>query len=373
MEQVRNANNSSSNKSSNKSNLKKMFWWVILWTLLLTSCQDKKSSKVEEPQEVKIEDVAEWVVEDINEPIDIQETREYKIYKLWLGSIVPIKWDIQRAKVKISNTPELSNILTWKDVEFETIMPSIIKESMMNNAARSNSWAVGYFQLKPIAVKDVVDNYKIGNLKLDANNPVDNVILWSLYRKRSMNLLKQWLWANLSDADLEKMMILSYNAWPARIKTLFKESKAKNYNEFEKFLAKRIWVRKSPTKKTDKTYWVDYMDPLTDINFDLLKNREERKIAEWLRYVAVIDGISSYIKENQTIQILWKVTCDENTTLFSAVKNLREQWLFKKNSSVNDICKIILETNGFKDTETPKNTVLILVKEPLQAYLSEEN
>ena len=24
----------------------------------------------------------------------------------------------------------------------------------------------------------------------------------------------------------------------------------------------------------------DYMDPLTDINFDLLKNREERKIAE---------------------------------------------------------------------------------------------
>ena len=374
MEQVRNFNNSSSNKSSKKSNFKKMFWWVLLWTLLLTSCQDNKSSKAEEEQEVKIEDVAEWVVENINEPIDVQETREYKIYKLWLGSIVPIKWDIQRAKVKISNTPELSNILTWKDVEFETIMPSIIKESMMNNAARSNSWAVGYFQLKPIAVKDVVDNYKIGNLKLDANNPVDNVILWSLYRKRSMNLLKQWLGAaNLSDTDLERMMILSYNAWPARIKTLFKESKAKNYNEFEKFLAKRIWVRKSPTKKTDKTYWVDYMDPLTDINFDLLKNREERKIAEWLRYVAVIDWISSYIKENQTIQILWKVTCDENTTLFSAVKNLREQWLFKKNASVNDICKIILETNGFKDTETPKNTVLILVKEPLQAYLSEEN
>jgi hypothetical protein len=373
MEQVKNSNNSSSNKSSKKSNLKKIFWWAILWTLLLTSCQDNKSTKSDDVQELKIEDVADGIIEDINEPIDIQKTREYKIYKLWLGSIVPIKWDIQRAKVKISNTPELSNILTWKDVEFETIMPSIIKESMMNNAARSNSWAVWYFQLKPIAVKDVVDNYKIGNLKLDVNNPVDNVILWSLYRKRSMNLLKQWLGSNLSDTDLEKMMILSYNAWPARIKTLFKESKAKNYNEFEKFLAKRIWVRKSPTKKIDKTYWVDYTDPLTDINFDLLKNREERKIAEWLRYVAIIDGISSYIKENQTIQILWKVTSDENTTLFSTVKKLREQWLFKKNASINDICKIILETNGFKDTETPKNTVLILVKEPLQAYLSEEN
>ena len=113
MEQVRNFNNSSSNKSSKKSNLKKMFWWVLLWTLLLTSCQDNKSSKAEEPQEVKIEDVADGVVEDIDEPIAIQETWEYKIYKLWLGSIVPIKWDIQRAKVKISNTPELSDILTW--------------------------------------------------------------------------------------------------------------------------------------------------------------------------------------------------------------------------------------------------------------------
>ena len=77
------------------------------------------------------------------------------------------------------------------------------------------------------------------------------------------------------------------------------------------------------------------------------------------------------MKANETIQILWKITCDENTTLFSAVKKLREQGLFKENASVNEICKIILETNGFKDTETPKNTDLIIVKEPLQEYLNE--
>jgi hypothetical protein len=35
---------------------------------------------------------------------------------------------------------------------------------------------------------------------------------------------------------------------------LFKESKAKNYKEFEKFLAKKIGVTNNPTKKTDKTY-----------------------------------------------------------------------------------------------------------------------
>jgi hypothetical protein len=31
--------------------------------------------------------------------------------------------------------------------------------------------------LKPIAVKDVVEAYGIKDLNLDANNPVDNVIL----------------------------------------------------------------------------------------------------------------------------------------------------------------------------------------------------
>jgi hypothetical protein len=45
--------------------------------------------------------------------------------------------------------------------------------------------------------------------------------------------------------------------------------------------------------------------------------------------------------------------------------------LFKTNASVNEICKIILETNGFKDTETPKNADLIIVKEPLEEYLNE--
>lgn len=300
---------------------------------------------------------------------NIQGTREYKIYKLWLGSIVPIKWDIQKAKAKISNIPKLSNILTWKDIEFETILPSIIKESMMDNDAKNKSGAVGYFQIKPIAVKDVEDFYKINDLKLDANNPIDNIILWSLYRKRSLNLIKNQLKMQLSDYDLEKMMILSYNAWAERTKNLFKESKAKNYKEFENFLAKKIWARGKPTKKRDKTYWVDYIDPLTDFNIDNLKTKEDKKIAEWLRYVAIIDWISKYIKANETIQILWKITCDKNITLFSAVKDLRNQWIFKKDASINEICKIILETNWYWERETPTWVDLLVIKDALVDYL----
>ena len=352
MEKKENLHNSTWNTSS--SNIKKLFWWWILWILLLTSCQESKDNKVQENQKNEIEIV--W--NNTQKIRDIQEPREYKIYKLWLGS-----------KVKIANTPELSENLKWKDIEFKTILPSIIKESMMSNDARSNSWAVGYFQLKPIAIKDVIDYYNIKDLKLDANNPVDNVILWSLYRIRSLNLLKEWLNADLSDDDLEKMMILSYNAWPARIKSLFKESKATNYKDFEKYLAKKIWVRENPTRKTDKTYWVEYTDPLTNLNLDNLRTREDKKIAEGLRYVAIIDGISWYINSNNTIQILWKITCDKDLTLFSIIKNLREQGVFKKDSSINEICKIILETNWYSEKETPIWVDLLLIKNALIDYL----
>lgn len=303
-----------------------------------------------------------------SEPKIIPATREYKIYRLWLGSIVPIKWDIQKAMVKITNTPKLSSILKWKDVEFETIIPNILKESMMNNDAISSTWAIGYFQLKPIAVKDVIDTYWISDLKLNVNDPVDNIILGSLYRKIVLKTVKQWL-NNLSDYDLEKITILSYNAWTERIKRLFKESKSYNYQEFEKFLAKELWVTKDPIKKRDKTYWVDYIDPLSDLNIDNLKTREDKKIAEWLRYVAIIDGISWYIKSHETMETLWKITINKDNTLYSAIIDLRKRWIFKENASVNEICKIILESNGYWERQTPEWTELLLIKEALIDYL----
>lgn len=351
--------------TSSSSKIKNIFWWIILWTFLLTSCQGNKNEKIVPQKDNNIEEISKTT----EEHTEREWTREYKIYKLWLGSIVPIKWDIQKAKVKISNNPELSKILNEKDIDFETIIPSIIKESMMDNSAKSSSGAIWYFQLKPIAVKDVVNFYEIQKLNLDASNPTDNIILWSLYRKRGMILLKDWLSSNLSDKDLENMMILSYNAWPARIKKLFRESKAKNYKEFEKFLAKKIWVKKNPVKKTDKTYWVEYLDPLTDLDLNSLKTKEDKKIAEWLRYVAIINWISWYIKSNETIKYLWKIRCDKNTTIFSEVKRLRDKGIFKKDASINEICKIILESNWYWEKETPMWVELLIIENALTDYL----
>jgi hypothetical protein len=41
--------------------------------------------------------------------------------------------------VKITNNPKLSKNISQKDIEFENIIPSILKESMMDNDARSSS------------------------------------------------------------------------------------------------------------------------------------------------------------------------------------------------------------------------------------------
>jgi hypothetical protein len=360
--------NKTSSTPSNKSfvsKYKSAFWWLVLWTLLFGSCQTNDDVKSHNSQIDKVMEIT-----DGNQnPIDIHESWEYKIYRLWLGSVAPVKWDIKKARTKIEKTPELLKILDDNDIKFEKIMPIIIKESMMKNNSRSKSWAVWYFQLRPIAVKDVEKYYGIEDLKLDANNPIDNIILWCLYVKRSLILVKKWLDVKLSDSDWEKMMFLSYNVWPATVKKLFIESKASNYREFERFLAKRIWVKKSPVKKIDSVYKVEYMDPLVDLDLSTLKSGETKKIAEWLKYVAIIDWISWYMNEAATMQILWKIKLNDNTSLFSEVKRLKDLWIFKKDAPIDKICDIILGSNWFSEKSIPKWAELLVIQNVLTKYL----
>ncbi len=299
-------------------------------------------------------------------PKEINSPREYKVYKLWLGTSEIIKSDIQKAKTKISENSKLSNILKWEDFKFETILPIIIKESMMNNSAVSRTWAVGYFQLKETAVDDVINTFWLGNLRLNYKDSVDNIIIWVLYKKILLERVKKR--CNFSGSDLENIMILSYNAWDTRIRGLFQKSNFKNYQEFERFLAKRLWVSKAPTQKKDGTYWVKYMDPLTDLKYDSLKSREDQKIAEWLRYVAVINGIKSYFNNAEKIRVIWKITCDKDNTLFSNVKALRDWGKFRNNASVNEICKVILESNGYWEN-VPYWVDLLLIEEALKDFL----
>lgn len=343
--------------SKNKKNI---IWWLIMWILLLNSCQKDPKENIPWPQRNN--------TEIIDNTKNIKSSWEYKVYNLWFHNIAPVKRDIQKAKMKIANNDKLSKILSEKDTDFETIIPKIIKESKMNNNEVSKSWAVWYLQLLPKAIKDVENTYDTKDLNLNAKDPVDNIIIWCLYRKRCINLNKKRLDENTSNEDLEKIMIISYNIGPTETKRLFIESKAKNYKEFEKYLAKKIWIKWKPVKRVDKDYHVEFMDPLVGLDYDKL-SKEDKKIAEGLRYVATIEWISSYLTQENTIQILWKIICDKENTLFTAVKKLKEQWIFKKDAPINKICKIILDTNWYSENNIPEWIELLVIKNALKNYL----
>ncbi len=92
---------------------------------------------------------------------EILEPWEYQLYKLNLNSIVPIKGDILKARVKIDRSEKLRALLGSEDLKFENLLPMILKESMLDAEALSSANAKGYMQLMDIAVKDVIDDYKL--------------------------------------------------------------------------------------------------------------------------------------------------------------------------------------------------------------------
>jgi len=364
-------------KTSNKKGYCGKVSAMLLSILLLIWCWNKDWENNEtSSNETSITEVTEIQSDcenlEVNE-VTIQEPWEYKIYSLHLNSIIPIKKDLTRAAIKVEENEKLKSLLNNEDMKVTTLLPMIIKESRMDNSQISSSWATWYLQLKSWAVRDIVERYKIDDLKLNVNDPVDNLIMWALYRKRNLELIKYALkWTNLSfsEEDYEKLNIISYNAWSKRITDLLKQSKAKTMDEFKRYLNRHLWFSWKTTEEYDSNYHIKFQDPFnwkksSELNFSW----DNKKVAEWVRYLAVIEGLNKYINKKNSIVIFWKVSCTKEKTLFSQIKSLRDKWYFKKNAGINDICKIVLESNWYWEKETPVWVDLLLVKNALEEYL----
>gem|GEM_PF-4475694 len=104
---------------------------IALATLLSFSACDSKQEKTQ----------TQTIDQSINDITtnNIPMTREYKIYKLQLNSIVNIKYDIQKAQQKVNQKEELTKILNKEDLSIHTLLPQTIKESNMNNSKTSKS------------------------------------------------------------------------------------------------------------------------------------------------------------------------------------------------------------------------------------------
>ena len=315
-----------------------------------------------------------WAHEIYNWEREVKEWWEYKIYKLQINEIAPLKWDFMRAQKKIDSIPKLKSLING-DFDIESLLPLIIKESEMNNSKVNASWATWYLQIMDIALNDINKAYKLQDLNLDKNNAVDNLIIWALYMRRNMeiinkNLEKIWKYDIFSAKEKHELNILSYNIWANRMVDLLKNSNANSLNEFKNYLRRSIWCTGPIQKKADPHYKIEYYDLLDWKDKSEFVWKENQKIAEWLRYLEVINWLDLYIKEETTIISIWTIDINK-WSLFSQVKDLRDQGIFKESANINEICKTILETNWFKETETPSWVELILIKEALADFLAE--
>lgn len=339
---------------------------ALLWVLQTPSCQQAGENK--DPMMDK--DAIEVVDKNT-----ITEPREYKIYKLDINSISAVKYDLLKAKKRVQSSDVLKKHLTMDDFAYEKILPKITKESSLDNDSESHSGAIGYMQLKPDAIEDINKLQWIQGITLDPLNPVDNIILWVLYRKITENRLENSLQkagVHFSEKDRDMLMVFSYNAWDARALKYLKMAHkdwVKTMDGYIKWLVeKQLKIPYNPVEKMDPTYGVVYTDHFWSYNVHWTTNRELKKIIEGIRYVAVIDALQNYLATDETIDVIDLIRLQWKETLFSKVKEMRDKGVFKKDASINEICKIILKTNWFEEKQTPQDVDLFLVKEELKRF-----
>ena len=305
---------------------------------------------------------------------DIDEWREYKVYKLKINGIESLKHDFMKAKIKIDGNEKLKNLI-WTQFQIENILSLIIKESSMDNSKVSSTGVVGYLQTTKAVVKDVTEKYWLEDLNLDRKDPVDNLIIWFIYHKKiNKGLIESWLKSvkniKLSEKDKNELCILWYNIWPNRTIDLLKESKAKDLKEFKKYLREKLWLKWYMVKKTDPYYKIEYRDPLEWKDPSSFDTKLKRKIAEWLRYLEIINWLDVYLEKKTKIRILWSIISTENW-IYSQIKEMRDnQKIFKSNANISQICNVILQTNGYYESEVPGWIKLVLIKEALSEFLN---
>ncbi len=353
------------NQLSNNKYLNKILHMFCVLALFgaLSSCQN--TTKNNKSEEYQIEQKEREKKQTTN--------REYIIYKKQINSIVGVKSHLTKAQEKVDKYQVLSNILSSDDMSISTLLPKILKESAMDNTRTSISGAQWYMQLTQIAIDEIYRIYpNTKDINLNPTEPVDNIILWALYRKlthKDMSSVLQENKINFSENEIELLMILSYNIGPSRTKNFIKQYKPSTFENFIVTMIKKNSLPYNPTEAYDNIYKVHYINMFGDKEFSSESTREKNKIKEGVRYVYIIDALIKELQSDLQLETIKNITITPQQTLYSQVKELRDQWIFINNANINDICKIILESNGFSASELPNGETLIVIKEAVINFI----
>ena len=303
----------------------------------------------------------------------MEDNLALRVYDLQLTSIVSVYRDFRKAQVQVSENSELSKLFDG-DFSFAYILPVFIKESHMDNEKQSKSGAIGYGQLTDIAITELHKQFPaLKNLK--KTTATDNIILSYAYHKfvvtkNIKNILSKHQ-ITITTNNLQYFTNFAYNAGDGRLNGLLQDSKAKSITEFQKYCATKIWMKYNPKVLYDKYYHINYTDPFWGEKISSSAKREYQKIYEGVRYASVIAGLSQHISTPKQINSLGVIVITKESSLFSQILKARnEENIFKKDANINEICSIILESNGFTATETPTEIPLIVNKSLLEKYLN---
>lgn len=303
----------------------------------------------------------------------ISSPREYTIYTKKINSIVGVKSHLTKAQEKVKNNAVLSTILWSDNMSIYTLLPKILKESVMDHTRTSHSGAQWYMQLTERAIDEIYRIYpKIKTQNLKISDPIDNIILWALYRELTHKDISSFLKSNnisFSKEEIELTMVLSYNIWPSRAKKLLQKYNPTTFDDFIKRIIKENKLSYDPKDSYDKTYKVTYNNMFWSQEFTKENSREKNKLKEWIRYVYVISALVNELKTPKNITIINTIDITPNNTLYNQIKKLREQWVFRSDANINDICRLILESNGFLSTEIPNNEKIPIITDVVKEFL----
>jgi len=340
-----------------------IFYAVVLCSIL-SWCQEKAEKNIQQ----------NWTQKEYVEGQSyIPATREYIIYSKNITSIVGVKSHLNKATQNVKANNTLSKILNDDDMSPVTLLPKILKESAMDNTRTSKSGAKWYMQMTTRALDEIYRIYPdVAIFNFHITDPVDNIILWALYRKLSHKDLLSFLIKNninFSIDEIESLMILSYNIWPTRTKALLEKYQPETFEKFISTIVKENNLPNQPTTSYDETYQVTYTNRFGDRESEKEDTREKNKFKEGIRYVYIINALIKQLQEEKQIVTIGTLKISKDNTLYNQVKILREQKVFVQDANINEICNIILESNGYLSTDIPMDQNLFLIKDILQSYL----
>lgn len=279
----------------NKLSLLSLLWALAIVHPWISSAQTSTKWAVELAMNMTSPDSLKKLFSDIQglSPEKIEEARK----------------NFNDAYIRLEKNPHFPK--TW--VSKEILFALMLKESMFNNGMTSSSGAVGYFQLKPDAVKDAEAfmHSKLGirGKKYDVTNATDNCILGIVYytflHEKVSTLSERF---DIDDAYSHLLTVASYNLWVGNLGKLLTiydvETSVENFNwdEFVKWVLKKEWGGDAVAQeRNDPTYKVVYRDWFNGqdfskseeiVKFSSTLSLRKSKIQEFINYVEKIDAIA---------------------------------------------------------------------------------